>query len=169
MNTCLSDLAVLFQRDLATLAREISAYPDDGSLWTMVPGQPTCGGNLALHLVGNLRHFIGAALGHTGFQRDRPLEFATKGMPRASLLESIRTAADEVAAALACLPPSRLAEPFPLELGGAHPTIQAVLLHLSTHLAFHLGQLDYHRRAVSGDATSVGPVSLGHLSSPPRK
>lgn len=169
MSTGLSDLSTLFERDLATLAREISAYPDDGSLWAAVPGQPTCGGNLALHLVGNLRHFIGAALGRTDFKRDRPLEFAAKDVPRASLLESIRTAADEVAAALASLPPSRLAEPFPLELGGAHPTIQAVLLHLSTHLAFHLGQLDYHRRAATGDASSVGPVSLGHLSNPPGK
>ncbi|MDE3245647.1 MAG: DinB family protein [Acidobacteriota bacterium] len=165
MNTCLTDLATLFQRDLATLAREISAYPEDGSLWAAVPGQPTCGGNLALHLVGNLRHFIGAALGRTGFQRDRPLEFAAKDVPRAALLESIRTATDEVAATLASLPPSRLVEPFPLELGGAHPTIQAVLLHLSTHLAFHLGQLDYHRRAATGDATSAGPVSLAHLAS----
>lgn len=169
MNSCLPDLAVLFERDLATLAREISAYPDDGSLWAAIPGQPSCGGNLALHLVGNLRHFIGAALGHTGFQRDRPLEFAAKDVPRESLLESIRTATDEVTAALATMPPSRLAEPFPLDLGGAHPTVQAVLLHLSTHLAFHLGQLDYHRRAATGDASSVGPVSLGHLSNPPGK
>ena len=160
----LSDLAVLFERDLSTLAREILAYPDDASLWAMVPGQPTSGGNLALHLVGNLRHFIGAALGHTGFIRDRPSEFATKDVPREVLLESIRMAKEEVAATLASLPPSRLAEAFPLELGGGHPTIQAVLLHLSTHLAFHLGQLDYHRRAITGDSTSVGPLSLQHLA-----
>ncbi len=160
----LTDLAVIFQRDLATLAREISSYPDDASLWVQVPGQPTCGGNLALHLVGNLRHFIGAGLGDTGFVRDRPAEFSTKNVSRAALLESIRTAAEEVAAALAALPPSRLAEPFPQELGGGHPTVQAVLLHLSTHLAFHLGQLDYHRRAATGDSTSVGPLSLDHLA-----
>ena len=164
MTTGLSDLAVLFERDLGTLAREISAYPDDASLWATVPGQPTSGGNLALHLVGNLRHFIGAALGHTGFIRDRPLEFASKDVPREALLESIRTATEEVAATFASLPPSRLAEPFPFELGGGHPIIQAVLLHLSTHLAFHLGQLDYHRRAITGDSKSVGPLSLGHLA-----
>ena len=41
MSTGLSGLAVLFERDLGTLAREISAYPDDASLWAMVPGQPT--------------------------------------------------------------------------------------------------------------------------------
>ena len=165
MTTGLSDLAILFERDLGCLAREISAYPDEASLWAMVPGQPTCGGNLALHLVGNLRHFIGAALGHTTFLRDRPSEFATKDVPRAAVLEDIRTATVEVAAALASLAPSRLAEAFPLELGGGHPTIQAVLLHLSTHLAFHLGQLDYHRRAVTGDSRSVNPLSLQHLAS----
>ncbi len=167
MKTVLADLAVLFERDMSCLSREIKAYPDDASLWAAVPGHPSSGGNLALHLVGNLRHFIGAALGHTGFVRDRPSEFATRDVPREIVLESIRIAEVEVAAALAALPPSRLPEPFPLELGGAHPTIQAVLLHLSTHLAFHLGQLDYHRRANTGDSTSVGPLSLGHLASPP--
>ncbi|MBL0314078.1 MAG: DinB family protein [Holophagaceae bacterium] len=168
MTSTLSDLAVLFQRDLDTLAREISAYPDDASLWVAVPGQPTCGGNLALHLVGNLRHFIGSTLGRTGFLRDRPSEFSTKDLSREALLESIRIAAEEVATALASLPPAQLTEPFPLELGGAHPTIQAVLLHLSTHLAFHLGQLDYHRRAATGDSTSVGPLSLDHLANTTR-
>jgi uncharacterized damage-inducible protein DinB len=164
MTTDISDLAVLFQRDLGTLAKEISAYPDVASLWANVPGQPTSGGNLALHLVGNLRHFVGAGLGHTGFLRDRPAEFSTKNVSREALLKAIRMTADEVAAVLASLPPSRLAEPFPLELGGAHPTVQAVLLHLSTHLAFHLGQMDYHRRAVTGDPTSVGPLDLQHLA-----
>jgi hypothetical protein len=33
------------------------------------------------------------------------------------------------------------------------------MLHLATHLAFHLGQIGYLRRAVTGDATSSGPVS----------
>ena len=168
MTTVLADLALLFERDLDTLAREISAYPDDSSLWVVVPGQPTCGGNLALHLVGNLRHFIGSTFGHSGFLRDRPSEFTTKNLTRQALQESILITAEEVAATLASLPPSRLAEPFPLELGGAHPTIQAVLLHLSTHLAFHLGQLDYHRRAVTGDSTSVNPLSLQHLASTQR-
>ncbi len=163
MTTVLSNLAVFFKRDLECLTREITAYPDDASLWAMVPGQPTSGGNLALHLVGNLRHFLGAALGNTGFVRDRPAEFATKDVPREALLKAIRTAGEEVAAALASLQPSRLDEPFPLELGGMRPTTQAVLLHLSTHLAFHLGQLDYHRRAVTGDSTSVGPLDLKFL------
>ena len=163
MTSLLPDLAVFFERDLGCLAREVSAYPDDASLWATVPGQPTSGGNLALHLVGNLRHFIGAALGNTGFLRDRPSEFATRDVPRAALLDAIQIAGEEVATTLASLPPSRLDEPFPLELGGLRPTTQGVLLHLSTHLTFHLGQLDYHRRAVTGDSTSVGPLDLKPL------
>ncbi len=164
----ITDLAILFDRELGTLAREIAAYPDDASLWAEVPGQPTAGGNLALHLVGNLRHFIGAGLGRTGFQRDRPAEFATQDLSRAAVLEAILLATEEVAATLAALPPSSLPEPFPLELGGASPTVQALLLHLSNHLAFHLGQLDYHRRAATGDSMSVGPLSLQHLAQPGR-
>lgn len=167
----IQDLAQLFERDLATLAAEVAAYPDDASLWAAVPGQPTAGGNLALHLVGNLRHFLGAGLGRTGFQRDRPAEFATRDLSREAVLAAIGIATEEVAAvfaSLAAVPSAELEQPFPLDLSGVRPTTRAVLLHLSTHLAFHLGQLDYHRRAATGDRSSVGPLSLRHLAHPER-
>jgi hypothetical protein len=38
-------------------------------------------------------------------------------------------------------------------------------MHLSTHLAFHLGQIDYHRRVVTGSNQSVGAVRTSELSS----
>ena len=38
------------------------------------------GGNLALHLIGNINHFFGANLGGTGFVRKRDLEFSNKKM-----------------------------------------------------------------------------------------
>ncbi len=160
------DIAALFRRDLATLEREIAAYPDDASLWREVPGQPILGGNLALHLIGNLRHFIGAELGQRGFVRDRPLEFAQRDLSREALIHQVGLAAREVEAALASLEPTRLDEPYPIELAGTHPSIGAALLHLCTHLTFHLGQMDYHRRAATGDNASVAPVSLTHLAQP---
>jgi hypothetical protein len=35
-------------------------------------------GNLCLHLIGNLNHFIGATLGNTGYVRNREQEFSSK-------------------------------------------------------------------------------------------
>jgi hypothetical protein len=70
-----ADLLVLFRRDLDALAREVALFPDDEALWRKVPGIANAGGNLALHVAGNLRHFVGAMLGDTGYMRDREAEF----------------------------------------------------------------------------------------------
>ena len=160
----LTAIAALLKRDLATLEREIAAYPDDASLWTAVPGQRTSGGNLALHLVGNLRHFIGAGLGNTRYLRDRPQEFGRRGLSRAELIEGVRDTAREVETTLAAFDRTRLTEPFPLAVAGIHPITSTFLIHLCTHLTFHLGQLDYHRRAATGNPASVGPLPLDFMA-----
>jgi hypothetical protein len=36
-------------------------------------------------------------------------------------------------------------------------------MHLAVHLGYHLGQIDYHRRAVTGDSASVDALSLQPL------
>jgi hypothetical protein len=162
----IADLQRLLARELATLRREVEAYPDDASLWTAVPGLPNSGGNLALHLCGNLRHFIGAGLGRTGYVRDREAEFTTKGRTREDLAMEIGRAAADVDAALQDLDPARLREPFPLAVGGGHPQTRIFLLHLLSHLAFHLGQLDAHRRAATGDARGAGALGAADLLDP---
>lgn len=162
----IGDLRRLLARELATLRREVEAYPDDASLWAPVPGLSNSGGNLALHLCGNLRHFLGAGLGQSGYVRDRDAEFSTKGRSRAELVAEIGRAAAEVDAALRDLDPGRLGEPFPLPVGGFHPPTRLILLHLLSHLAFHLGQLDAHRRAATGDPTAAGALGLADLLDP---
>jgi hypothetical protein len=37
------------------------------------------------------------------------------------------------------------------------------LTHLVAHLAYHLGQIDYHRRLVTGQTDGVGAVSIPAL------
>lgn len=159
----IESLRRVLARDLGTLVREIELYPEDTLLWQAVPGQPTAGGNLALHLVGNLRHFIGATLGATGFVRDREREFSTTGGDREALVAAVQAMAREVDATLGGLDPGRLSEPFPLEIQGIRLSTEQVLVHLAGHLAFHLGQIDYHRRAVTGDRTSAAPLALAPL------
>ena len=85
----------ILDRDLRTLRRELEAYPDETRLWQAVPGMPNTAGTLALHLVGNLRFFIGGTLGDTGYVRDRPAEFARRDVPRRDLIEEIETARAE--------------------------------------------------------------------------
>ena len=163
MTPFLADLSKSFARDLDTLNREVALYPDDASLWAERPGLPNTGGNLTLHLIGNVRHFIGLTLGASGYVRDRDHEFAARAGSRAEIAALIAAAKAEVAAALATLPESKLAEPFPLPVGGVTLPTRMFLLHLATHFTFHLGQIDYHRRIVTGNPQSAGTLPVSAL------
>lgn len=163
MNDEIRTCARIFDRDISVLEHEVSLYPDDASLWKPVEGQPTLGGNLALHLAGNLRHFVGGVLGGSGFKRDRDGEFSARGLSREAVILELRAAKADVATALAKLDPARLGEPFPEAIRGHTLPTRMVLVHLITHLSFHLGQLDYHRRAATGDRTSAEPGGFAQL------
>ncbi|MCC6928213.1 MAG: DUF1572 family protein [Gemmatimonadaceae bacterium] len=156
--TLLHDLSLVFARDLNALRAEVLAYPDDASVWAAPSGVPNAGGTLVLHLCGNMRHFVGAGLGNSGYVRDREAEFSTRGTSRAELAALIHITIAEVTLALQSCPAARLGES--MQLGPASIPIHRALLHLATHLAYHLGQLDYHRRIVTGDGQGVGAMAL---------
>jgi hypothetical protein len=160
----LDALSRIFRRDIATLRREVELYPDDASLWKPLLGMPNCGGTLVLHLAGNLRYLIGAVLGGGGYVRDRQAEFTRRDVTRAQLVEEIKAADAEVAAALRAFDPARLEQPYPVAVAGVTLDAATFLLHLSAHLAYHLGQLDYHRRAATGHGTSADAVSISALA-----
>jgi len=164
--TTLEALRRILLRDLATLRRELEAYGRESDLWTCPTGVANAAGTLALHLAGNLRHFIGGQLGGTGYVRDRDAEFNDRNVPRAVLITHIEDAARAVDQTLRTLPAARLAEPYPLEVGGVRLDTGTFLLHLAVHFAYHLGQIDYHRRLVTGAAVTVGAQALPELASP---
>jgi uncharacterized damage-inducible protein DinB len=144
----LNTLAELFQRDLRQLATEISLYANESDLWIVKGEISNSAGNLCLHLIGNLNHFIGAALGNTGYVRDRPTEFAAKQVPRAVMLEHIEDVIQVVTSTLSKLSEADLQNDFPLEKRGEIVKTDYMLLHLFGHLSYHLGQINYHRRLV---------------------
>lgn len=136
----------LFERDLQKLANEISLYKDEDKLWLVKPGISNSAGNLCLHLIGNLNHFIGATLGHTGYVRYRDDEFSLKNIPRQDLLINIENVKLIVKEVLSSLPEADLQKDFPLEIFGKKDSTGFILIHLATHLTYHLGQINYHRR-----------------------
>src|SRR4030088_3266711 len=79
------DLAARFGRDLSNLNRQIEAFPDDETLWRTRPGITNSAGNLALHIEGNLREYIGRQLGKLPYDRTRELEFSSKALPKEDL------------------------------------------------------------------------------------
>lgn len=157
-------IAAAFARDLKSLKREIAAYPDERAMWKVVPGISNTGGNLALHLAGNVRYFIGAVLGANGYIRDRNGEFNRKDVPRAEVLTEIEAAFAAMQKGLGHVSEADFGKPFSQPIGGQQLTIGDALLHLVTHLTYHLGQIDYHRRIVTGQNVAVGTIPVGEMA-----
>ncbi len=153
----------LIVRDLTSVTDQVEAYPDDGSLWADAPGIANTGGTLALHIAGNLHHFIGTVLGSATYVRNRDAEFNARGASRAEIVKALKAAQHDVATSLENLPEDALAEDFPEQIGGAALSTEQALLHFAAHLTYHLGQIDYHRRFVTGGAPVKGMLSAKAL------
>jgi len=154
-------------RELEGMKREILAYRDEADVWRSVAGLPNSAGTIALHVAGNLQHFVGAQLGTSGYIRDREAEFSRRDVSAAGLVEELDQAIGAVRTTLASLEEDEMDCLYPHEIAGVRPTCGGFLIHLVAHLAYHLGQIDYHRRCVTGDATTVGVLSPRDLKSAP--
>ena len=150
-------------RELKALRREVESYPNDADLWEVLPGIANPGGNLALHLAGNLQYFVGQVLGKNGYVRNRDAEFGSRDIPRAELLSEIDNAIQAVETGMSSISEDDLAQPFPEKVGGVSSTTGAFLAHFATHLAYHLGQVDYHRRILTGEGKTVKAMALTEL------
>lgn len=158
-------LAGVLIRDLRTARRELEAYPDEASLWTIPPGLGNSGGTLALHLAGNIQHFIGAVLGGTGYVRNREAEFSRREVTRTELIEQLEAAIDAVERVLPGMDAQALDAEFPIPLSKVRVATGDFLTHLAAHLAYHLGQLDAHRRVVTASNSTVGAQAIPELRS----
>ncbi len=145
----LKDLITLFERDLDKLAAEISAYPSEESMWVVAHGISNSGGNLCLHLIGNLSAYVGKEMGGFPYVRDREHEFAAKNIPRAHLLEELDKLKNVVVSSLEGLDDVMLEKIYPLEVMDRQFTYSWFLIHLYGHFTYHLGQINYHRRLLS--------------------
>lgn len=139
-------LTQLFERDLNALKKEINSYANENNLWVTNSNINNSGGNLCLHLIGNLNHFIGDTLGNTGYVRQRELEFSAKNISVSEMSKQIDEVNEIVKTVISQLSQEDLNSAFPIDVFGHEMTIEFFLLHLSTHLNYHLGQINYHRR-----------------------
>ena len=141
-------LLQIFERDLNKLKDEISIYKDEKSLWIVKNEISNSAGNLCLHLVGNLNHFIGTALGKTEYVRNRENEFAAKNISREELVIEIEKTILVVTKTLNNLSSEDFEKDFPIQKHGEIVKTDFMLLHLLTHFNYHLGQINYHRRLI---------------------
>ncbi len=139
-------LILLYKRDLESLKKEINAYRDERALWQVGGNVTNSAGNLCLHLIGNLNHFIGAQFGQTGYVRQRDLEFSSKDVPRHELVQMIEDTIVAVEKGLRAVSEEQLPAEFPVLVFAEKTSTEYMLVHLATHLSYHLGQINYHRR-----------------------
>ena len=140
------------------MADEVRAYGSEEDLWAPLPGITNPGGVLANHVAGNLLHYVGAVLGQTGYLRDRDAEFHARELPKGQLLARLDRARTVVESVVPELDDEALDGPFPDPPPGMGPIeMDAFLGHLLSHLSWHLGQANYHRRIVEARAAEVSP------------
>ena len=145
-------LRQLFARDLNRLQHEIASYHDEDRIWQFEKGIANSAGNLCLHLIGNLTTYISAALGGVAYVRNRDQEFSLKGIPRSELIRQIEATRSQVEQALQGLAATDLQAEYPLLVLETKTSTEYLLVHLATHLAYHLGQINYHRRLLDAPA-----------------
>lgn len=138
-----------FERDLNKLIEELSLYKSEEDIWKIKEGISNSAGNLTLHLVGNLKHFIGATLGKTGYVRERDKEFSEKNIPRHLLINDVKDTIAIIKDTLSKLNTDSLEQDFPITLNNMVSSTASVLVYLLAHLNYHLGQVNYHRRLVA--------------------
>lgn len=151
MSSTGKDLAQVIGREIERVAEEIAAYRDERNLWVTQGTQRNAPGTLALHLAGNVRHYVGAGLGGTGYVRDQHAEFHDRDVPREELLSRLRLAGETAVDVLTVLDEETFAEGrFAVDLPDAYAdmTVRAYLVHLAWHLGWHQGQIYYHRLSV---------------------
>jgi uncharacterized damage-inducible protein DinB len=139
-------LKSLFERDLNRLKKEIELYQDESNIWKVEKNIANSAGNLCLHLLGNLNTYIGKEIGRTNYVRNREQEFSLKNVPRTELLDKIDETIQMINQSLDKLKESTLQDEYPILVFEEKTSTEYLLIHLTTHLTYHLGQINYHRR-----------------------
>ena len=156
MSQLIEDLKVLFTRDLNRLKNEIVQYHSDDALWSTQKSINNSGGNLCLHLIGNLKAFIGNGLGENGYVSDRLNEFGAKHVSRQQLELEIDETIRAVHIGLNSVTEDKLTENFPIVIWDKPTGMSYTLIHLHCHLNYHLGQINYHRRLIDHNEAANG-------------
>lgn len=141
-----SNILQILERDLNKVIQEIHVFQREESLWILEGNINNTAGNLVLHIAGAVNHFIGKVIGKNEYVRKREQEFSEKFIPKEELIENILQAIATIKKYLPLLQDKDMEKDFPEKIGGRKMTIGFFLVHLVSHINYHLGQINYHRR-----------------------
>lgn len=121
-------------------------YKYEADIWKLSGAINNTPGNLCLHICGNLNHFIGSIIGNSGYIRDRDKEFSEKNVSREMLIDLIIETKKNIADTFDKLSDEDFGKIYPDKKFGENPTYAFIFSRLISHLSYHLGQINYHRR-----------------------
>jgi hypothetical protein len=139
-------LANFYERDIRKLIEEVNLFKNEEDLWSTRGTVKNAVGNLVLHIIGGLNHFVGATLAQSGYLRNRDQEFTSKGIDRKILLAGLEALIPMINDTLNNLSREQLEDDFPIFFDKPNSSTGYVLLQLLVHLNYHLGQANYLRR-----------------------
>lgn len=137
-----------YKRELNLLVNELNAFVSEDNIWVTLPNINNSAGNLSLHIIGNLQHFIGHIIGGSDYKRDRDAEFSTKNVARQSMIDDLQSTANMIEQVLASVNEEGMNRQFPIQLNNQSYTTYDFVMHLLIHLSYHVGQVNYLRRAL---------------------
>lgn len=138
----------LFIRYIDQIKNEISAYKDEADIWKSLGSIKNSAGTLTLHMCGNLQHFVGAIIGNRGYIRNRDEEFNRRNVSRNDMLAELEITKNVIEAEFNNLEDNKLNDKFPPTHFGEDITYNYALARLISHFAYHVGQINYHRRII---------------------
>src|SRR5947207_1958953 len=156
LSTTVADEFVRYFEHLASrVERAVRSLPQD-KVYAKPYSYGNSVGHLVLHLTGNLNHYIGAAIGETGYVRDRPKEFTDANPPPADVaLTLFRDAIALVVRTIRTLDDAS----WQVAVSDQQPiqTRFGLVLVCASHLNNHIGQMAYLVQAL-GHSTQEPPI-----------
>lgn len=143
------DYTHIYERDLQRLIAEIEAYANPAEIWLSAAGISNTAGHLAQHLIGNLRTFVCAPMGGFPYERDREAEFKAVRFNDEELLKELYALKADVKTSIEKVDDLNAAYPIQIKEVYEGQTNDFMLCHLLAHLAYHTGQINYHRRLLT--------------------
>jgi uncharacterized damage-inducible protein DinB len=127
----------------------LAQLPPD-QIWARSSDNENAVGNLVLHLCGNVRQWVVAAIGGAPDLRARDAEFAARGGLNAQdLSERLRRTVTQAQGILSGLTADRLLETVHIQ--GYDTTVLQAVYHVVEHFSQHTGQIIYATKLATGE------------------
>jgi uncharacterized damage-inducible protein DinB len=119
-------------------------------IWTRHSENQNAVGNLALHLAGNVRQWIGSGVAGWPDHRERDAEFDARGGKSAEeLAELLKIRVTEAVSIVRTLPVARLTERITPQ--GYDVTVLEAIAHVVEHFSMHTGQIILLTKILTGE------------------